>query len=95
MRISKLFALALAGLVFTAPMAHADEAAAASADAARTSDVRTGTDADDRMICDYEKRVGTNMKTRICKTVAERRREHEQSKKFMDARVICGTGCSR
>lgn len=45
---------------------------------------------DSRMVCDYEKRVGSNMKKRVCKTVAERRREREQAVDAMNTRAICG-----
>lgn len=95
MRASKLTALAFAGLMFTVCAAHANEASEAAADAARTSDVTSNTDADDKMVCEYEKKVGTHMKTRVCKTVAQRRTDREQAQKEMDKRVICGTGCSR
>lgn len=45
---------------------------------------------DSRMVCTYEKRVGSNMKTRICKSVAERRRDREQAADALNQRTICG-----
>jgi hypothetical protein len=95
MRASSLIALAFASLVFTASVAHADGTAATAADAARTSDVKAGTDDDDKVVCEYEKRVGSHMKTRVCKTVAERRREEEKAQKLMESRAICSSGCNR
>ena len=94
MRASKLIALAFAGLMFTVCVAHANETSEA-ADAARTSDVSTSTDADDKMVCEYEKKVGSHMKTRVCKTVAQRRADTERARKEMDKRAICGSGCNR
>lgn len=96
MRASKLIALAFAGLVFTVCAAHANETSdAAPADAARTTDVTFSTDADDKMVCEYEKRVGTHMKTRVCKTVAQRRQEREKAQELLHGKVLCGAGCNR
>jgi hypothetical protein len=95
MRVSSLIALAFAGLVFTASVAHAGETAATGTETARVSDVKTNADDDDKVVCEYEKRVGTHMKTRVCKTVAERRRDEENARKLIDGRVICGSGCNR
>lgn len=96
MRASKLIALAFAGLMFTVCAAHANETSEAAADAARTSDLTTSTDADDKVVCKYEKKVGSHMKTRICMTVAQRRVEQERARKEMDKRVLCGgPGCNR
>lgn len=43
-----------------------------------------------RVVCTYETKVGTHMKTRICKTVAERQRDREQAVDAMNSRAICG-----
>lgn len=97
MRVSKLIALAFAGLMFTVCVAQANEPseAAPADDAARTTDVTFSTDEDDKMVCEYEKRVGTHMKTRICKTVAQRRQEREKAQDLLHSKVICGAGCNR
>ena len=92
MRASKSIALAFAGLMLTVCVAHAN----GTSDAERTSDVVSATADDDKVVCEYEKKVGTHMKTRICKTVAQRRADRERAQREMDKRVLCGgPGCNR
>lgn len=47
----------------------------------------------DHQVCRREKRIGTNMSTRVCRTVAQLRIEREQSRDRLETRRICGT-CS-
>jgi paraquat-inducible protein B len=35
--------------------------------------------ADSRMVCTYDKPLGSNMKQRVCKTVAAKRRQHQKT----------------
>lgn len=39
---------------------------------------------DDRMVCSFERTIGSNRKTRVCKTVAQIRREHEEARRRVD-----------
>jgi hypothetical protein len=48
---------------------------------------------DERLVCERVKLVGSNRPTRICKTVAERRKEREEAEKTMEQKVMCGAGC--
>lgn len=44
---------------------------------------------DDRMVCKREKRTGSHMNETVCKTVAERRKEKEDARRFMDRPAQC------
>lgn len=50
---------------------------------------------ENRLICKREKRVGTHMKERVCKTVAERRKEREEAQNVWAKGSSCseGLGC--
>ncbi|MCH6482776.1 hypothetical protein MMG85_04255 [Pseudoxanthomonas sp. LH2527] len=48
---------------------------------------------DERLVCERVKLVGSNRPTRICKTVAERRKEREEAEKSLEERKMCGAGC--
>jgi len=71
---------------------HAESAGPAPA-AAATPAVEESDD--ERMVCTYEKTIGSNMKKRICKTVAQRNKEREDSRDAMNrSRSSCGEiGC--
>lgn len=45
---------------------------------------------DSRVVCEYKKKVGSHMKTRVCQTVAARRAETEKARAALDSRSICG-----
>ncbi len=51
---------------------------------------------ENRLICKREKRVGTHMKERVCRTVAERRKDREDATKLWDKGASCGKqgGCT-
>lgn len=50
---------------------------------------------ENRLVCKREKAVGSHMKTRVCKTVAERRKEREDAAKVWQQGSRCseGMGC--
>ena len=50
---------------------------------------------ENRLICEREKRVGTHMKERVCRTVAERRQDREDAQKAWPQGSPCseGLGC--
>ena len=48
---------------------------------------------DERLVCERVKLVGSNRPTRICKTVAERRKEREEAEKSLEERKMCGAAC--
>lgn len=50
---------------------------------------------DSRMVCEYEKRIGTNMKTRVCRTVAQQREQMRQAQEHLGRGGNCsGNLCS-
>lgn len=49
---------------------------------------------DERMVCEYTRTVGSNRKTRVCKTVAQKRREEEEARSIMSRGSRCAdAGC--
>lgn len=88
MQVSNLFAVVLAGVMFAVPVVHANETA--PAEATGESAMVSNTEADDRMVCEYEKPIGSHMKKRICKTVADRNRDREDARDAMNTRPTCG-----
>ncbi len=46
---------------------------------------------DERMVCEYRKAIGSNRKERVCKTVAQRRKEQEEARSMMGRATRCGT----
>jgi hypothetical protein len=47
---------------------------------------------DDRMVCEYQKTIGSNRKTRVCKTVAQKRKEQEDARKMLGRAARCAQG---
>lgn len=46
---------------------------------------------DERMICEHQKTIGSNRKERVCKTVAQRRKEQEAARSVMGRATRCAT----
>lgn len=44
---------------------------------------------DERMVCEMEKTTGSNRKTRVCKTVAQKRKEAEAARNIMSRGTRC------
>lgn len=50
---------------------------------------------DSRVVCEYEKRIGSNMKKRVCRTVAEQREQLRQAQELLGRGGNCsGALCS-
>lgn len=50
---------------------------------------------DSRVVCEYEKRTGSNMKKRVCRTVAEQREQMRQAQELLGRGGNCsGALCS-
>ncbi|MGY0557380.1 MULTISPECIES: hypothetical protein [unclassified Lysobacter] len=91
MQAKGVIVLLFSGLLLAGSVVHAGQVSAPADAAAVAKDVAvTNADDDgDRMVCEYEKRIGSNMKTRICKTARVRERERELSRAAMEGRSIC------
>ena len=74
--------LALAQASTTAPTTPATQEAPVhqTTQERHASEIVGATDADDKVICRKVKSVGSNMTTRDCRTVAQRRKEAEDAK---------------
>lgn len=47
---------------------------------------------DERMVCSYQKTIGSNRKTRVCKTAAQLEREREEARERMSKPGVCAPG---
>lgn len=92
MALKTLGAVLAAAILMLSLDVHAESAGPANA-AAATPAVEEADD--ERMVCTYEKTIGSNMKKRICKTVAQRNKEREESRDMMNrSRSVCSEiGC--
>jgi hypothetical protein len=48
---------------------------------------------DERLVCQRTKVVGSNRSTRVCRTVAELRRDRAEAEKSLEERKMCGVAC--
>lgn len=88
MALKTLGAVLATAMLMLSVDAQAESAGPATA-AAATPAVEEADD--ERMVCTYEKTIGSNMKKRICKTVAQRNKEREDSRDAMNrSRSTCG-----
>lgn len=79
-----LIALALSGLMSgqsgTAPQAAPAAASETTAISKHASETVRTSDADEKVTCRNERKVGSNMITRVCKSAAERNRDTQQAR---------------
>lgn len=91
MALKTLGAVLAAAMLMLSVDVHAESAGPATAAATPAAEEAE----DERMVCTYEKTIGSNMKKRICKTVAQRNKEREDSRDMLNrSRSVCSEiGC--